>query len=142
MDIIMSNQLEKMINAQFEKLQTKITQATIGPSIAVIKKVVKNSGSEGGFKPVLSRKKKKNITLKESIGSRKVPTKNSEIDDTTESESIDMEKKCLVEETSFDYDMKGIIFDGDHDNMPKEPSVKTTKALGKPLLQMFLWGVE
>ncbi|KAG9302614.1 hypothetical protein G9A89_007318 [Geosiphon pyriformis] len=44
-----------------------------------------------------------------------------------------MEKECLVEKTSFDYGKSRTIADGDHDQTPKGPDVKTKKALGKPL---------
>ncbi|KAG9284929.1 hypothetical protein G9A89_006307 [Geosiphon pyriformis] len=58
---------------------------------------------------------------------------SSETGDTTKLESIDMEEECLVEKTSFDYDENGTIADGNHDQMPKEPDIKTKKALSKPL---------
>ncbi|KAG9290235.1 hypothetical protein G9A89_022211 [Geosiphon pyriformis] len=105
-----------------------------------MKKATTNSGSDGGFKSVLSRKKRKNVALEESVSEKKVPTKitggcswNSETGNTTESESIDIEEECLVEETSFDYGESGTIANGDLDQMSKGPGVKTKKALGKPL---------
>ncbi|KAG9304151.1 hypothetical protein G9A89_019713 [Geosiphon pyriformis] len=96
----------------------------VGPSIVIIKKVAKESGSDSGFKPVLSRKKKKGVTLEKSVGSKRV---------TTESKSIDMEEKCLVEETSFDYGKSGTIAGRDHNQMSKGPGIKTKKALSKLL---------
>ncbi|KAG9297449.1 hypothetical protein G9A89_020850 [Geosiphon pyriformis] len=90
-----------------------------------MKKIAKDSGASGDFKPVLSKKKRKDISLEESI--------DSETGDTTESESIDIEEKCLVKETSFDYGENENIADKDHVQMPKGPDVKTMKALGKPL---------
>ncbi|KAG9306959.1 hypothetical protein G9A89_003899, partial [Geosiphon pyriformis] len=74
-----------------------------------MKKVVKDSGSSRGFKPVLSKKKRKDVTLEEGIGKRvssKVLSGHSwgfETGNTTEFESIDMEEECLIEKTSFDY---------------------------------------
>ncbi|KAG9285160.1 hypothetical protein G9A89_004375 [Geosiphon pyriformis] len=75
-----------------------------------MKKTIKVSGSEGGFKAVASRKKKKRGVLAEGINNRRVAAKASgvclwgfETGDTTESKSIDIEKECLVEETSVDY---------------------------------------
>ncbi|KAG9298924.1 hypothetical protein G9A89_015946 [Geosiphon pyriformis] len=100
-------------------------------------KVAKESGADKDFKPVLSRKKKKGITLEESISEEKMPT---ETGDTTESESINMEKKCLVEETSFDYGENRNIVNEDYDQMPKEPGVKTKKMLGKPLEKIDFLG--
>ncbi|KAG9296991.1 hypothetical protein G9A89_008577 [Geosiphon pyriformis] len=74
------------------------------------------------------------------VGGRGVSTEvpngclwSSETGDTTKSESINMEEKCLIEETSFDYGKSSTITGGDHDQMPKGPGVKTKKALGKPL---------
>ncbi|KAG9288385.1 hypothetical protein G9A89_021416 [Geosiphon pyriformis] len=105
-----------------------------------MKKVVKDSGFGGGFKPVLSRKKRKDVALEEGIGSKEMPTEvpsdhfwGFKTGNTTKSESINMEEECLVEETSFDYGEKDILIDGDYKHTPKGPSVKTTKALGKPL---------
>ncbi|KAG9306963.1 hypothetical protein G9A89_000877 [Geosiphon pyriformis] len=48
--------------------------ATVGPSIAVIKKIVKEFRAGDGFKSVLSRKKKKDVVLEESAISKEVPT--------------------------------------------------------------------
>ncbi|KAG9307427.1 hypothetical protein G9A89_017257 [Geosiphon pyriformis] len=95
--------------------------------IAVIKKTATNFGSGEGFRPVLSRKKRKSVALEEGISEKGVLTKSSETGDTTKSESID------IEETSFDYGESRTIADGDHDQTPKGPGVKTKKALGKPL---------
>ncbi|KAG9296199.1 hypothetical protein G9A89_014791 [Geosiphon pyriformis] len=98
-------------------------EATVGSVIAVIKKTVKVSGSESGFKAVASKKKRKRGALAESVDNKGVAAEvpgvcswGSETGDTTESESVDMKEECLVEETSFDYN-----------------EVKTKKALGKPL---------
>ncbi|KAG9301968.1 hypothetical protein G9A89_021012 [Geosiphon pyriformis] len=105
-----------------------------------MKKVVKESGFGRGFKPVLSRKKKKDVTLKNGVGNKKVLTKvssshfwSSETSNTTRSKSINIEEEYLVEKTSFDYDKGGTIINGDYDHTLKEPSVKITKLLGKPL---------
>ncbi|KAG9305485.1 hypothetical protein G9A89_006455 [Geosiphon pyriformis] len=53
--------------------------------------------------------------------------------DTIESKSIDMEKKCLVEETSVDYGESGTFMKGDSDHTPKSLCVKIKKVLRKPL---------
>ncbi|KAG9301050.1 hypothetical protein G9A89_015786 [Geosiphon pyriformis] len=91
-----------------------------------MKKTIKASGSEGGFKTVASRKKRKRGVLKENID-------NKETGDTTESESINIEEECLVEETSIDYDDNGTFTGEDPDQTPKGLHVKTKKVLGKPL---------
>ncbi|KAG9297796.1 hypothetical protein G9A89_000101 [Geosiphon pyriformis] len=80
-----------------------------------MKKTVESSGSVGGFKTVLSRKKRRSSVLKDNAGAKEGSAKvqsghswGSETGYTTESDSVDMEKECLVEETSFDYG-EGII---------------------------------
>ncbi|KAG9298752.1 hypothetical protein G9A89_012820 [Geosiphon pyriformis] len=93
-----------------------------------MKKTAKVSGSESGFKAVVSRKKRKEGALAEGVGNRGIA-----VEDTTESESIDMEKECLVEETSFNYGEGGALAGGDYDQMPTSSKVKTKKTLGKPL---------
>ncbi|KAG9297051.1 hypothetical protein G9A89_000430 [Geosiphon pyriformis] len=115
-------------------------KATVGSVIAVIKKTIKASDSEGGFKTVASRKKKKRGVLKESIVNKRVAAKvlgahswSSETGNTMESESIDMEEEFLVEETSVDYDNNGTFVGRDPDQTPKGLHVKTKKVLGKPL---------
>ncbi|KAG9303271.1 hypothetical protein G9A89_013597 [Geosiphon pyriformis] len=59
----------------------------------------------------------------------------SESGDTTESESIDMEKECLVEETSIDYGKRDAFNGGDPNQILKSLGlkIKTKKVLGKPL---------
>ncbi|KAG9286958.1 hypothetical protein G9A89_001196 [Geosiphon pyriformis] len=64
-----------------------------------MKKALKNSSSDTGIKSVVFRKKKRGSVLKDS------------------SDSVNMKEKCLVEETSFDYD----------------ESVQTKRVLEKPL---------
>ncbi|KAG9300732.1 hypothetical protein G9A89_023530 [Geosiphon pyriformis] len=106
-------------------------KATVGSVIAVMKKTIKVSGFEGGFKAVVSRKKRKGGVLAEGIDNREVAAKAPS--DTTESESIDMEEECLVEETSVDYSENGAFAEGNPNQMPKGLCVKTKKMLGKPL---------
>ncbi|KAG9285430.1 hypothetical protein G9A89_010905 [Geosiphon pyriformis] len=107
-----------------------------------MKEVAKNSGAGGGFRPVLSRKKRKGGVLTKSVLVRRsvVETtgnhsRHSETSDTTESESVDIEEKCLIEETSIDYDEKDVFDGGDLNQTPKSLSIKikTKKVLGKPL---------
>ncbi|KAG9306340.1 hypothetical protein G9A89_018223 [Geosiphon pyriformis] len=105
-----------------------------------MKKTVKVSGSKSGFKAVASRKKRKRGALAEGVDNRGIAAEvpgvclwSSETGDTTESESIDMEEECLVEETSFDYGEGGALVGGDYDQTLTSSKVKTKKALGKPL---------
>ncbi|KAG9299741.1 hypothetical protein G9A89_013101 [Geosiphon pyriformis] len=115
-------------------------EAVVGPSIAVIKQTVKSSGSEDGFKAVLSRKKRRGSVLEDNAGAEEGSTKvqsscswGSETSDTTESDSIDMEEECLVEETSFNYGESGALVGGDLDQTLKNLRLTTRKALRKPL---------
>ncbi|KAG9291577.1 hypothetical protein G9A89_021996 [Geosiphon pyriformis] len=115
-------------------------ETTVGLSVAIIKKIVKKSGSSGGFKSVLSRKKRKDVALEENVSGKEILTKESggyfwgfETGNITESENINMEEKCLVKETSFNYGKNGTITDEKCDQMPKGPSIKTKKTLDKPL---------
>ncbi|KAG9294988.1 hypothetical protein G9A89_017782 [Geosiphon pyriformis] len=107
-----------------------------------MKEVAKNSGADSGFRPVLSRKKRKggvlaeNVLVKrdviETIGNH---SQISESGDTTKSESIDMEEECLVEETSINYG-ESDAFNGRDSNQILKSSglkIKTKKVLGKPL---------
>ncbi|KAG9302813.1 hypothetical protein G9A89_009590 [Geosiphon pyriformis] len=105
-----------------------------------MKKTIKASGSESGFKAVVSRKKKKDGVLEENVDNKGVAVKTlsahswgSQTGDTTEFESIDMEEECLVEETSVDYGNNGTFVEEDPDQTPKSLCVKTKKVLGKPL---------
>ncbi|KAG9293049.1 hypothetical protein G9A89_016411 [Geosiphon pyriformis] len=105
-----------------------------------MKQMVKSSGFESGFKTVLSRKKRKNSVFEDNAGAEESSAKvqsgcswGSETGDTTESNSVDMEEECLVEETSFDYGESGALIGGDLDQTPKGSRMTTRKALGKPL---------
>ncbi|KAG9303953.1 hypothetical protein G9A89_005863 [Geosiphon pyriformis] len=105
-----------------------------------MKQTVKNSGSEGGFKAVLSRKKRRGGVFEDNAGAEEGSAKvqsgrswGSETGNTTKSDSVDMEEKCLVEKTSFDYGEGGALVGGDLNQMPKGLWVTTRKALGKPL---------
>ncbi|KAG9286845.1 hypothetical protein G9A89_012395 [Geosiphon pyriformis] len=121
---------------------------TIGCSIAVMKKTAKVSGSNNGFRPVLSRKKRRGGILKNGSGGEKVGSKvqnsclwSSETGDTTESNSINIEKKCLIEETSFNYGKDSALTGSDLNQMLTDSKVKTKKALSKPLGKInFLLG--
>ncbi|KAG9294892.1 hypothetical protein G9A89_003232 [Geosiphon pyriformis] len=105
-----------------------------------MKKTAKVSGSESGFKAVVSRKKRKGGALTEGVDNEGVAAGVLgvcswclETGNTTESESVDMKKECLVEETSFDYGEDGALAGGDYDQTPTSSKVKTKKALDKPL---------
>ncbi|KAG9295104.1 hypothetical protein G9A89_006085 [Geosiphon pyriformis] len=105
-----------------------------------MKKTVESSGSVSGFKAVLSRKKRRGGVFEDNAGAKEGSVKvqsghswSSETGDTTESDSVDMEKECLVEETSFDYGEGGVLVGGDLDQTPKGLWVTTRKVLGKPL---------
>ncbi|KAG9299608.1 hypothetical protein G9A89_020779 [Geosiphon pyriformis] len=87
-----------------------------------MKKAAKASVSGGGFRPILLSKKRRDRVLEGGSGGNNVSSKvwksslwDSETGETTESESVDMEEKCLVEETSFDYSKGGALAERDHD---------------------------
>ncbi|KAG9299577.1 hypothetical protein G9A89_020748 [Geosiphon pyriformis] len=106
-----------------------------------MKKTAKVSGPNDGFKPVLPKKKRRNGALKDSFGGKVVGSEvqNShlwglETSDTTESDSIDMEEECLVEETSFRQKSRKESGGINTDMTPKGPKRIVTKCtLGKPL---------
>ncbi|KAG9288393.1 hypothetical protein G9A89_021424 [Geosiphon pyriformis] len=105
-----------------------------------MKKTVKAFGPVVGLKLILLRKKKRGGILKNASGDINIVSKvqdshlwGSKTGNTTESNSMNMKKKCLVEETSFDYGADGTLADGNLDQTPKGSWVKTKKTLGKPL---------
>ncbi|KAG9302915.1 hypothetical protein G9A89_022332 [Geosiphon pyriformis] len=105
-----------------------------------MKKTAKVSGSESGFKVVVSRKKRKGGVLAEGVDNGRVAAEvpgvcswSLKTGNTMESESIDMEEECLVEETSVDYSDDGLFVGEDPDQTPRGLCVKTKKVLGKPL---------
>ncbi|KAG9288372.1 hypothetical protein G9A89_021403 [Geosiphon pyriformis] len=132
---------KKFFTIQYDKSKPFFDyEATVGSVIAVMKKTIKVSGSESGFKAVASRKKRKGGVLTEGIDNRSVIAKTPgahswsfETGDTTESKSINMEEKCLVEETSVDYGENSAFAEGDPNQMPKGLHVMTKKVLGKLL---------
>ncbi|KAG9284463.1 hypothetical protein G9A89_014067 [Geosiphon pyriformis] len=98
-----------------------------------MKKAAKVSGSNNGFRPVLPRKKRRSGVLENGSGGKNVGFKSSETGNTTKSNSIDIEKKCLIEETSFDYGESGALAKENSNQTPIGSKIKTKKALGKPL---------
>ncbi|KAG9289456.1 hypothetical protein G9A89_008017 [Geosiphon pyriformis] len=115
-------------------------EVTVGCSIVVIKKAVKVSGLDNGFKPVFLRKKRRDGILEDGSGGKSVGLKvqisylwSLETGDTTESDSIDMKKECLMKETSFDYGEDGVLAKEDPNQTPTNSKVNTKRALDKPL---------
>ncbi|KAG9291687.1 hypothetical protein G9A89_022106 [Geosiphon pyriformis] len=105
-----------------------------------MKKTINVSGSKSGFKTVVLRKKRKGGVLAEDIDNREVAAEapgarlwGSKTSNTTKSESINMEKECLVKETSVDYGESSAFVEGNPNQTPKGLCVKTKKVLGKPL---------
>ncbi|KAG9304447.1 hypothetical protein G9A89_020009 [Geosiphon pyriformis] len=94
-----------------------------------------------GVKSAESRKKRRSVVLEDNIDNRKfAATKvssghswGSETSNTTESDSVNMEKKCLVEETNFDFGEGGIIVDRDLEQTPKSSKIQTKRVFCKPL---------
>ncbi|KAG9305544.1 hypothetical protein G9A89_003607 [Geosiphon pyriformis] len=105
-----------------------------------MKKSVKNFSVDTVSKDVASRKKRKEGVLKDGIVHKKVLSGNlvgsswrSEAGNTTELDSVDMEKKFLVEETSVNYGERVVLKGKDNNQMPKSPKLVTKQALGKLL---------
>ncbi|KAG9288723.1 hypothetical protein G9A89_004342 [Geosiphon pyriformis] len=92
--------------------------------------MVESSGAVSGFKAVLSRKKRRDSVFEDNIGAK---VSSAKAGDTTESDSVNIEEECFVEETSFDYGEGGVLISGDLDQMPKGLWLTTKKALRKPL---------
>ncbi|KAG9296060.1 hypothetical protein G9A89_011912 [Geosiphon pyriformis] len=108
---------------------------------------MEGSSSGGSFMAVLLRKKRRGSVFEDGIGIEKGSDKvqsgrswGSEAEDTTESESVDMEAECLVKETSIDYGEGGFFAGGDPNQTPKSSRVKTKSALGKPLEKIYFLG--
>ncbi|KAG9289139.1 hypothetical protein G9A89_022448 [Geosiphon pyriformis] len=72
---------------RFLFLSGAVHRATIGCSIAVMKKAAKVSGSGNDFRSVFLRKKRRGGVLEDGSGKKSINSK---------SESIDMEKECLA----------------------------------------------
>ncbi|KAG9299044.1 hypothetical protein G9A89_020357 [Geosiphon pyriformis] len=107
-----------------------------------MKEVARNSGAGGGFRPVLSRKKRKSGVLAKSVlveGGVVKTTGNlshhSETGNTIESESVNIEEECLIEKTSIDYGERNVFEGGDSNQTLKSSDIKikTKKVLGTPL---------
>ncbi|KAG9306164.1 hypothetical protein G9A89_016068 [Geosiphon pyriformis] len=88
-----------------------------------------------------SRKKRRGSVLENDIGNRKFTATRvssscswgSETGDTTESDSVDMEEECLVEETSFDHRNGSAFAKEDLEQMSKSLKILTKRAFGKSL---------
>ncbi|KAG9289190.1 hypothetical protein G9A89_022499 [Geosiphon pyriformis] len=112
----------------------------VGLNIAVIKESAKDFSVDTVSKNIASRKKRKDGVLKDGAAQKMVVSNKvvggswgSEAGDTTESDSVDMEEKFLIEETSVDYG-KGDLLEGkDVNQTPKGPKIVIKQALGKPL---------
>ncbi|KAG9286520.1 hypothetical protein G9A89_014686 [Geosiphon pyriformis] len=90
-------------------------------------------GSKVGFRPVFPRKKRRGDALEDGSGGRNVGPKGLENGDTIESNSIDMEEKCLMKEIRFDYNKSSTLAEGDPNQTLIGLKVKTKKILGKLL---------
>ncbi|KAG9291331.1 hypothetical protein G9A89_003983 [Geosiphon pyriformis] len=98
----------------------------------------KVSGFSGGFRPVFLRKKERSGILEDDSGGKSIGLKvqnncswGSETGDTTKSESIDMKKKFLVKETSFDYGESDISLDNVVGNSVQKKLVVVRKLFSK-----------
>ncbi|KAG9285096.1 hypothetical protein G9A89_009907 [Geosiphon pyriformis] len=83
-----------------------------------MKKAAKKSGSGGGLRPVLPRKKRRGGVLNDIVEAKMDSTETGNM---TKSKSVDIEKECLVEETSFQQKSKEEFGGGNADMTFKSP---------------------
>ncbi|KAG9291983.1 hypothetical protein G9A89_017882 [Geosiphon pyriformis] len=120
---------------------TRLFLTTIGPSIAVLNRFIMKPSFNIGVKSAKSRKKRRGGALEDNIGNRKFAAAkvssghswSSKTSDTTKSNSVDMEEKCLVEETSFDHGDSGAFAGENSEQTPKSSKILTKRVLEKPL---------
>ncbi|KAG9286973.1 hypothetical protein G9A89_001211 [Geosiphon pyriformis] len=99
-------------------------------------------------KSVESRKKRRDGVLENNIGNRKFAAAKvlsshfwgSATSDTTESDSVDMKKECLVKETSFNYGDSGAFAGENSEQTPKSSKILTKRVLEKPLRKINFLG--
>ncbi|KAG9286494.1 hypothetical protein G9A89_014660 [Geosiphon pyriformis] len=116
-------------------------KATIGPSIAVLNKSIIEPSFNIGVKSAESKKKRRSGVLEDNIGNKKFTAAkvssshswSSETGNTTEFNSVNMEKECLVEETSFDFGEGSATVGRDLEQTSKNSKIQTKRALGKLL---------
>ncbi|KAG9303020.1 hypothetical protein G9A89_006237 [Geosiphon pyriformis] len=99
-----------------------------------MKKAAKESGSGGGLRPVLPRKKRRDGVLDDVVEAKMDSTDGSashswgsETGNMTKSESVNMEEKCLVKETSFQQKSEEELSDSNADMTLKNPKKTVTK---------------
>ncbi|KAG9298002.1 hypothetical protein G9A89_018830 [Geosiphon pyriformis] len=101
-------------------------------------------------KDIASRKKRKDGVLKNGAISKLVLSEKtvggfwkSEAGNTTESNSVDMEEKCLIKKTSVNYGERSLFMEDNSNQTPKGLRLITKKALDKPLERInFLDNVD
>ncbi|KAG9290246.1 hypothetical protein G9A89_022222 [Geosiphon pyriformis] len=105
-----------------------------------MKKSTKGFSVNTVSKDIASRKKRKGGVLKNGAAQKMVVSDKavsgswgSEAGNTTKSDSVDMEKEFLIEETSVDYGESDLLKEKDINQTPKGPKVVTKQALGKSL---------
>ncbi|KAG9303175.1 hypothetical protein G9A89_001791 [Geosiphon pyriformis] len=105
-----------------------------------MKKSAKGFSADTVSKDIASRKKRKDGVLKDDTAQKIVVSNKviggswgSETENTTESDSVNMEEKFLIEETSVDYEEGNLLEGRDINQTPKGPKVVTKQALDKPL---------
>ncbi|KAG9291371.1 hypothetical protein G9A89_003475 [Geosiphon pyriformis] len=94
-----------------------------------MKKSAKGFSANTVSKNIAFRKKRKSGVLKDVVGG----SWGFETGDTTESNSVDMEKEFLIEETSVDYGEDDLLEGKNINQIPKGLKMVTKQALGKPL---------
>ncbi|KAG9290846.1 hypothetical protein G9A89_010995 [Geosiphon pyriformis] len=140
--------------SSFGTVKAELQKATVGCSIAVIKKSFKSFGSVNSKKDVkidvASRKKRKDGVLKDGATSELVlfekavsSSWRSEASNTIESDSINIKEKCLIKKTSVNYSKKSLFIEGDSNQILKSSRLVTKKVLSMPLEKInFLDNVD
>ncbi|KAG9295972.1 hypothetical protein G9A89_011824 [Geosiphon pyriformis] len=112
----------------------------VGPSVATIKKFVKDFCADIVSKDVVFRKKRKKGILKNGAVYRIVLSDKavgdfwkSKTGNITESDSIDMKKKFLIKKTSVNYREKDFLEGKNKNQIPKNLRLITKQALSKSL---------
>ncbi|KAG9292674.1 hypothetical protein G9A89_008260 [Geosiphon pyriformis] len=122
--------------------------ATIGPSIAVLNRSVIELSFDIGVKFVESKKKRRGGALENNIGNKKFAAAKvlsdyfwgSKAGNTIESNSVNMEEECLIEETSFDHGDSRAFARKNSEQTPKSSKILIKRTLGKPLKKINFLG--
>ncbi|KAG9305233.1 hypothetical protein G9A89_001495 [Geosiphon pyriformis] len=132
----------------YQRLKISKYYAIIGLSIAVLNKFIIESSSNINVKSAEFRKKKRSGVLENNIGNKKFTAAKvsngyswgSKTGNTIKFNSVDIEEKCLIEETSFDYGNSRAFAKEDLEQMSKSSKILTKRMLKKLLRKINFLG--